>query len=299
MSLPAEKRDFVGDVYLVARVADSISDSGNWPSPKRVAYLDAWEKALFQTKAQRFSMEDSVGSFNASEARLLLEAPRIAEKFLTYPAKDRAIAADLFMSLFRAMRFVIQTFSTASKDRPIFASQTREEFDFYCYGHAGCVGRFWVQIFNLSPDLEAFAVDYGKALERVNILRDLRSDRSLGHIFLPKKELESYGLVTSEPWNEMAWGEYLKSYLQDTFKLFQQAFYFCDSISYGQFRLRWSSMMPLKIGVHSLHFFWQNQSQMNQNKINRRKVYWLALESLVDVILNRQLNKTLKQRKLF
>ena len=298
LSLPASKRDFVGDVYLVARVADSIADSGSWSSLKRLSYLEAWEKALFHSQAKSFSISDSVGSFQESEARLLLEAPKIAEKFLSYSEKDRAIAIELLKSLFRAMRFIIDKFSSASKKEPVFASETRDEFDFYCYGHAGCVGSFWVQIFGLPLDLEAFAVDYGKALERINVLRDLKSDREKGHIFLPKKELEKYGLHTSEPWREKAWGEYLEAYIQETRALFLRGMFFCDSIRYGQFRLRWASMMPLKIGVHSLDFFWQNKRDVNQNKISRTKVYQLAVESLLDVFLNRKLNKYFSKRKI-
>lgn len=282
----------------MARVADSIADSGNWSSLKRLSYLEAWEKALFHSQVKSFSISDSVGSFQESEARLLLEAPKIAEKFLSYSEKDRAIAIELLKSLFRAMRFIIDKFSSASKEEPVFASETREEFDFYCYGHAGCVGSFWVQIFGLPLDLEAFAVDYGKALERINVLRDLKSDREKGHIFLPKKELEKYGLHTSEPWGEKAWGEYLEAYIQETRVLFLRGLFFCDSIPYGQFRLRWASMMPLKIGVHSLDFFWQNKRDVNQNKISRTKVYQLAVESLLDVFLNRKLNKYFSKRKI-
>lgn len=282
----------------MARVADSIADSGNWSSLKRLSYLEAWEKALFHSQVKSFSISDSVGSFNEAESRLLLEAPKIAEHFLSYPEKDRAIAIDLLKSLFRGMRFVIEKFSNASKEAPVFASETQEEFDFYCYRHAGCVGSFWVQIFGLPFDLESFAVDYGKALERINILRDLKSDREKGHIFLPKKELEKQGLHTTEPWKERAWSDYLEAYIQETKALFLRGVFFCDSIPYGRFRLRWASMMPLKIGVHSLDFFWQNKRDVNQNKISRNKVYQLAVESLLDVLLNRKLNKYFSKRKI-
>lgn len=277
--------------YLVARIADTIADSGQWQTSQRLTYLELWEKAIFHNKAELWMVKDSVGSFSESEAQLLLESPQVLQDFLSFPKPERVIAEDLFQVLFQGMRTAIQKFSAATKNSPVYVCQTKAEFDFYTYSHAGCVGAFWTRAFQLPADLENFAVSYGKALERINILRDVIGDREDGRIFLCKEDLDRFGFTSTEPWNESPWSEFVADYIAETKPLLLQGAFFCDSIPRQQRRLKWASMMPLKIGLKSLELYAKENSKTKTTKITRKEVYDLAIESFFDVLLSRKLSR--------
>jgi farnesyl-diphosphate farnesyltransferase len=77
----------------------------------------------------------------------------------------------------------------------------------YTYHVAGCVGEFWTDVCmhhlprysNLPADrLRTLGVDYGKALQLVNILRDLPADFASGRCYLPADE-STAALWSQEP----------------------------------------------------------------------------------------------------
>jgi len=291
-SLPSKKRDFVGLCYLVARLADTLSDSGRWSSSLRVKYLDLWEDRLRKSSSTDWEINESLGTFTENEIELLLAGQGILENFFKFETADRDIALDLFSTLFKGMRWFIDNFKDANVSEPCFAVADRQVFDWYCYSHAGCVGRFWVQIFGLPVDRENLAIEYGKALERINILRDLVDDREQGRVLLPRSELQAYGLRTDKPWLEGdAWSKYQSDYIRETRKMLIYGTQFCDSIPFNNFKLRFSSMIPLKIGWQSLDLFEAEKEKTQTTKISRREVGNILRESIVDLALNRRLNR--------
>jgi len=282
----------VGLTYLVARLADTISDAGNWPAPLRLAYLERWENSLFQKEAEEWKVEDSVGGFSARESELLLSGGQILEAFRQAPEGDRMIARELLETLFQGMRQFIQVFSEASEQKVIFGISSSQAFDWYCYQHAGCVDLFWGKIFGLPQGLENLAVSYGKGLERVNVLRDAIEDRSRGVILFPSEELKEAGLHSTEPWKEPGWAEYRSRYIAETIPLLLHGAQFCDSISYGNFRLRFASMLPAKIALATLKKIQSlGAAAAAPAKISRREVRALVRESIYDVLFHRSLSR--------
>ena len=283
--------------YLVARLADTLADSGSWDSKLRLKYLDLWESRLRKASSSQWEIAESLGTFTKSEIELLLAGQGILENFFTYEAVDRDKALDLFSTLFKGMRWFVNSFTEAEAAAPCFAIADRATFDWYCYSHAGCVGRFWVQIFELPPDRENLAIEYGKALERINILRDLVDDRKQGRILLPKADLQTHGFQTDRPWLELEiWPSFLSDYIRETRKMLLYGAQFCDSIPFMNFRLRFSSMIPLKIGWCSLDLFEREKEKSQTTKISRREVGGILRESVVDLALNRRLNERYMRR---
>lgn len=291
LSLPRSRREFVSLTYLVARIADTIADSGHWSLQQRLTQLDRWEKALFARTEVKWTIEDSVGSFSSEEAELLLNSPSVLKDFLSLPQADRQMAEELFQVLFQGMRYAIEKYSKGTESAPVYINETEQEFDYYCYAHAGCVGSFWAKAFGLPLDLEAFAIEYGKALERINILRDLQRDRKLGRIHLPRAVLQSYGIESTEPWRDSNWPKYFQDYVTRTKQMLLRGAFFCDSIPMNQWRLRWASMMPLKIGISSLRHYEKAINDEALPKIKRKEVYQLALKSFWDVCSFRKISK--------
>jgi phytoene/squalene synthetase len=164
--------------------------------------LKEWEAALMNARSRPFVIKESVGSFEASEAELLLQSSKIQQAFHRHPeVKEKIFAQEMLQTLFRGMQLLLQAQEQIGKEEGVLAiHKSKAEFDFYCYAHAGCVGRFWNQIFGLPHDLENFAVEYGKALERINILRDLKADHARGILLLDRESLQKFSLQTLQPW---------------------------------------------------------------------------------------------------
>ncbi len=72
---------------------------------------------------------------------------------------------------------------------------TFEELVGYCRRVAGSVGRLSVGVFEASDRARAASLgdDLGVAMQLTNILRDVREDRALGRVYLPREDLEAFG----------------------------------------------------------------------------------------------------------
>ena len=98
-------------------------------------------------------------------------------------------------------RLDIERFGTKSSEIGILESD--EELDDYTYRVAGSVGEFWTEISlrrligDESLDVERMlrlGIRFGKALQMINILRDIPSDLSIGRCYIPKDRLSERGL---------------------------------------------------------------------------------------------------------
>ena len=69
----------------------------------------------------------------------------------------------------------------------------------YCRCVAGSVGRLCLGVFGSRPDPLApnYADALGIALQQTNILRDIREDLHHGRVYLPRQELDGYGVTLS------------------------------------------------------------------------------------------------------
>jgi phytoene/squalene synthetase len=76
--------------------------------------------------------------------------------------------------------------------------------DKYCYRVASCVGLASIYIFGFNDANKAkvhnYAINLGKGLQYINIMRDVREDAVRGRIYLPLTLLQAYGLqqITAE-----------------------------------------------------------------------------------------------------
>lgn len=289
-ALPSRGRDFLGVTYLVARVADTLADSGRISTASRLTHLQAWENAICDRPGaiEKWKFKDSVGSFESSEQQILLESPRILELFHSYSEAQKLLGQEVIVELTKGMSKIVQQVAGASYDQPVFINSNSAELDHYCYQHAGCVGPFWSRAFGLSSDLELFAIDYGKALERINILRDVIEDRKRGRILLPKDELEKFNLLTDEPWRKEAWRDFVADYILRTKPLLQHAANFCNSIPYLQWRLRFASSLPLRIGVECLKLYATEQVKQDTTKISRAKIKSILFAGMTDTVSGRK-----------
>jgi phytoene synthase len=74
--------------------------------------------------------------------------------------------------------------------------QTFDELVEYCRCVAGSVGRLCLGVFGAKPhpDASRWADTLGIALQQTNILRDIREDLCNGRVYLPRDELDRFGV---------------------------------------------------------------------------------------------------------
>jgi phytoene synthase len=161
--LPAAKRGALCALYALARRIDDIGD-GDAPVEWKTA-------ALAQLRADLRCIDTS--------ADPVLVA--VADAARRYP-----VPLDAFGELVDGVEMDVCGRRYA----------TFEELVGYCRCVAGAVGRLCLGVFGSRPDPRAagYADALGIALQQTNILRDIREDLGNGRVYLPREELDSFGV---------------------------------------------------------------------------------------------------------
>lgn len=287
----------MGLAYLLARFADTLTDSGRLQAEERLSHLSLWEKAILENSSKNWKNLNNIGSFSDSEAQLLLFGPTLLEGLKSLAEPDLLAIQEVLQTLISGMRWDLKTFSLMTNETPKLGCKNLQTFDWYCFSIAGCVGRFWVKIFGLPQNLEPLAIEYGKGLQRINILRDVAEDWNRKRIYLPEDQLSRVGLNgETPPWTQAGWKNFVADYIRETRGLLRYGANFCDSLPYRSFRLRWASRLPLEIGLETLKILEQNPERISEHlKIPRSLVKRISLRSMVDVMLNRILSPRFKE----
>jgi farnesyl-diphosphate farnesyltransferase len=204
--LPQKVRGPIGLAYLLARTSDTIADTENAPPQTRLRRLADFEELIrggpssdAVTSIQRDIQPDHPG-----EQRLIEALPELLEAFWQLEIWERNETSLLMAKIIRGQSNDLKTFT----DRwQIVALRTAAELEEYTYLVAGCVGEWWTRIcFHHLPkysrmpeaDLTPLANSFGKALQLVNILRDLPVDLAAGRCYLPSDELAAKGIAPQD-----------------------------------------------------------------------------------------------------
>ncbi|KAF0247783.1 MAG: phytoene synthase [bacterium] len=74
-----------------------------------------------------------------------------------------------------------------------------EELEKYCYHVAGVIGLMCIEIFGYKEaSTKEYAINLGKALQLVNIARDLKEDATRDRVYLPQDEMLKFGYSEQE-----------------------------------------------------------------------------------------------------
>jgi farnesyl-diphosphate farnesyltransferase len=203
--LPKALQAPVGLAYLLARASDTIADSADLPGPERESYLQEF-LAMVQGGG-RSGLEEiaaQVHSRHAGENVLMASIGRCLDWLDSLGEFDRAAIRAVMVPIVHGQLLDVQRFSGRSG---VTALKIADELEEYTYLVAGCVGEFWTDVCqhhiasysSLEPArLRALGRDFGKALQFVNILRDLPADLKEGRCYLPVQEVDAARLI-SEP----------------------------------------------------------------------------------------------------
>jgi len=169
--LPREKRRAIEAVYAFARRGDDVVDSGLAPE-------DAAREIARYRQALEACYADRGAAFEDPELAALAESVR-KFKIPRQPFEDLILGLEM--------------------DLHSTKYETFDDLSLYCYRVASTIGLIAIEIFGYADArTRDYAVNLGKALQLVNILRDIQSDARRGRIYLPREDLEQFGVRPAE-----------------------------------------------------------------------------------------------------
>jgi farnesyl-diphosphate farnesyltransferase len=193
--LPAMIRAPIGLAYLLARASDTIADSVNLPPAERRKYLERFNTLVQQGGREGLAeIQAQIRSTHEGENVLMAELPRCLDWLESLEEFDRREIRAVLALIICGQDLDLARFTDTSR---VVALREDAELEEYTYLVAGCVGEFWTKVcahhlprYSRLPldQLLVLGVDYGKALQLVNILRDLPEDFKSGRCYLPTDE---------------------------------------------------------------------------------------------------------------
>jgi 15-cis-phytoene synthase len=172
--LPPDKRRALAAVYAYARRIDDIGD-GDLPAAEKTAQLEA---ARQQVRALVARVKGDTTAVLDDSDPVLVALTDVGVRFHTPLEAFEELIDGCLADVNQA---------------------TYETFDdllFYCRCVAGSIGRLSLGIYGATqPERQAkLADDLGVALQLTNILRDVREDFLNNRIYLPKEDLDKFGI---------------------------------------------------------------------------------------------------------
>ncbi len=230
--IPPEIRDTLSLTYLLARITDNIIDDYHFSYYKKTYFIyllqleitnniDEAKKATFDRLLSRIL--DQI-----DDKELIQALPLCLKFFSELPPTDKSLAVKVLTTLFRGFKRDTDTFTYRSK---MVSLQSKSDLENYLYDIAGCVGEFWTALCFLhwtnysrlsAEKAIQLAIEFGKALQLTNILRDLPRDLHNNRCYLPLEQLsaEQISLTDLNNTPEKAfpvvnyWKEQADNYLQ-------------------------------------------------------------------------------------
>jgi farnesyl-diphosphate farnesyltransferase len=299
--LPKKIRRHVGLMYLLARLADTIADSKVGENKKLLQFLEEYNLRI-QNKNKKLPDFSELATIqeNKAEAELLydVEIPvNYLEKSDNFSNSDKTKIRSCLDIIIGGQSLDLERFTDASGEK-IIALDSEDELDDYTYRVAGCVGEFWTHmsldhLFKLGQgDKEIIfekAVNFGKSLQLINILRDLPEDLQMGRCYLPRRTLSEYDLNPEDLLNSENMDSFrplFNSYLETASTYLDNAIEYIEMLPKNQYRLRLSCMLPVLIGQRTLILMKDGNILNSENRIKvlrpeikkiMRKAIWLCL----------------------
>lgn len=263
--LPKKIRGQIGLLYLLARLADTIADSKHGETDVLLDLLNKYNDVAQgrSTKLPDFNDLAEIQT-NPHEAELLMNAEDVIEGLSEYEEGDRQRILECLEIIVGGQVLDLQRFGPAKEGGNISSLKTNEELDDYAYRVAGCVGTFWskmslAHLMTLPPEKEKVflekGIQFGKALQMINILRDIPEDLRFGRCYIPSEALAEHGLEPEDilgDSNLEVFRPLYDSYLDLTNLHLEAATDYIRMLPDKQFRLKASCMLPVLIGQRTV-----------------------------------------------
>ena len=263
--LPKKIRGQIGLLYLLARVADTIADSKHGDTDVLLKLLRSYNDVA-QGRSENLPNFSDIAELqtNASEAELLRNVEDVVEGLGVYSREDQQRMLECLDVIVGGQILDLERFGPAKEGGKISVLTNDEQLDDYTYRVAGCVGVFWTKmslahLMSLSPEKEneffEKGIRFGKALQMINILRDIPEDLRFGRCYIPSDALARYDLTPNDLLDDGNIGKFrplYNEYLDLANGHFDAAVEYIRMLPEGQFRLKASCMLPVLIGQRTV-----------------------------------------------
>ncbi len=257
-ALPKELREPISLAYLLARTADTIADTAAVPADLRLQCLRDFESLVqgHETEngglAKRIREEFVVRQEDEAERRLMERFEEGLAWLGTIQGAGRVAIRQVLHSIIEGQMLDIQRFPS---DGVLRGLKTAEELREYTWLVAGCVGEFWTEMCAvekpgaLDPQVRVaqmrlWGADLGRALQLINILRDIGEDMRDGRCYLPGV-LSAEGAV-----DEVALQREWKHWLCVCRESLGAGLSYVQHVADG--KLRYATALPLLLGAKTV-----------------------------------------------
>ena len=310
--LPKKIRGQIGLLYLLARVADTIADS-------KEGETEELKRLLSQYNDVAQGRSDTLPDFteiadiqdNESEAELLRNVPDVIEGLQEYSESDRERMLECLETIVGGQILDLDRFGVAKEGGEISALVNNEEMDDYTYRVAGCVGVFWTKmslahLISLGrykeEELFARGIRFGKALQMINILRDIPEDLRFGRCYIPSEALARHDLTPEDLLNKNNIDKFrplYDEYLDITNDHLDAAVEYIKMLPETQFRLRASCMLPVLIGQRTVTLLREGNilDSADRIKVTRDEIKSYAKKLLRALIIPGGVKRLLEKNK--
>lgn len=279
--------------YLLCRIADTVEDSAALSVSQKREMLDSYANIF------RYHDENALGKFmdmvpflpqETPDDELVYQFPDVYDVFNTFSPVMRKHIARWVIEMSMGMGKFAQS---ALRKRFTFLD-TMKELDEYTYYVAGTVGYLLTELFSyyskkitpsIKDKLEGLAESFGKGLQLVNIIRDMKNDLTRGQSYIPEELLLKYNLDRESIFREenAARAEKLfNELIQSAVDHLDRALDYVTHIPKDERRIRLFCMLPLFWALRTLQLIQQNTMGLLKNdkiKISHtiiRNEYYLA-----------------------
>ena len=263
--LPKKVRGQIGLLYLLARVADTIADSKSGETEELLKLLRDYNQVA-QGKSNDLPDFSKLAEIqeNPHEAELLLNVSDVVDGLMVYSEEDRQRMLECLDIIVGGQILDLERFGPAKEGGNLSSLSDNLELDDYTFRVAGCVGVFWTKmslahLITLKPEKEKDffekGIRFGKALQMINILRDIPEDLRFGRCYIPEQELSRHGMKPEdlfESENIEKFRPLYDEYLDLTNDHLDAAIEYIKMIPETQFRLKASCMLPVLIGQRTV-----------------------------------------------
>lgn len=257
--LPREIRKQVSLLYMLARTSDTITDSEGGEPEDLLQALESYNEFTQGNSEEAPDLEElSEFQSNISEGLLLKNVGKVASNISQFSESDQKSIRNCLGIIIGGQILDLKRFSSGVNGIP--SIEENDELDDYAYRVAGSVGEFWTQmsldhLFKIKEENEAEifenGVRFGKALQMINILRDIPADLELGRCYIPRRSLDEHGMSPSDLLDSSKMESFrplYNEYLDLTDQHLDSAIQYIEMLPHSQFRLRGSCMLPVIIG---------------------------------------------------
>jgi len=263
--LPKKTRGQIGLLYLLARVADTIADTKVGETALLLEHLKTYNDVV-QGRGGELPDFSEIAALqsNEHEAELLRNVPLVVDGLSVYEQGDQERILECLEVIVGGQILDLERFGTANEGGAVSALPTDVELDDYAFRVAGCVGVFWskmslAHLMKLNPEDEALFMErgirFGKALQMINILRDIPEDLRFGRCYIPQSSLNEIGLSPEDLLDDQnleTFRPLYNRYLDLTNEHLEAATAYIRMIPETQFRLKASCMLPVLVGQRTV-----------------------------------------------